>query len=303
MSSDNHPKAIQPQKALVLGGTTGLLGQALVQVLKGQGWDVFCPGRRDLDVFDQAMLEAYVEDHQPTHIFNAIGYTQVDKAEDEPHEARRLNTSLPICLARLAKAWDLPFIHYSTDFVFDGKQSTPYLPDDVPNPLSVYGRTKREGEQGILALGWDKSLIIRTAWLFGPHKTNFVDKILTLAAQRSSLQIVHDQVGSPTFTLDLACHTLALVKARAHGIFHLANEGQASWCELAAEAMTCTGVPCHAKAISSADFPQKAVRPAYSVLDCSASVQKTGLTPRPWMQALRAYLFKQDHCCSLSSAT
>ncbi len=305
MQSDTSQRQVTtPSKtALVLGGKTGLLGQALARILEKQGWDILCPGREDLDVFDRDMVEAYIERHQPTHIFNTIGYTQVDLAEDETEDAQRLNKSLPILLARIAKARDLHFIHYSTDFVFDGKKSTPYLPGDTTNPLSVYGATKLEGEQGIMALGSDKALIIRTAWLFGPYKTNFVDKILKLAATRPSLNIVHDQVGCPTYTLDLACNTLALVKARARGIFHLTNTGHASWCELAAEAIACTGVPCLAKPISSADFPQKAVRPAYSVLDSSDFIRTTGLTPRPWIQALRAYLFHQDHICPHSPET
>ncbi|WP_462324683.1 dTDP-4-dehydrorhamnose reductase [Desulfoplanes sp.] len=286
-----------PQKALILGGKTGLLGQALARILVEQGWESLCPGREDLDVFDQAMLEEYIGRHRPTHLFNTIGYTQVDKAEDEPKEAMRMNKKLPILLARTAQALDLPFIHYSTDFVFDGKKCFPYTPDDATNPLSVYGKTKREGEKGIMGLAWDKALIIRTAWLFGPYKTNFVDKILDLAATRSSLDIVHDQVGCPTYTLDLACYTLALVQAGAKGIYHLTNTGHASWCELAAEAISCGDSPCHAKPISSADFPQKAVRPEYSVLDCSKFTEKTGLTPRPWIQALRAYLFNRDHSC------
>jgi dTDP-4-dehydrorhamnose reductase len=297
MTHTNRVEQIQTKskKALVLGGKTGLLGQALAQVLKEQGWEILCPGRKDLDVFAQPMLEEYIECHRPTHIFNTIAYTQVDLAEEESREAMRLNKSLPVLLARTARACGLFFIHYSTDFVFDGKKSSPYVPEDEPNPLSVYGKSKLEGEQGIMALGWDKTLIIRTAWLFGPHKTNFVDKILILAAGRPTLNIVHDQIGCPTYTLDLASYTLALVQAEAKGLFHLTNTGHASWCEFAAEAIACSGVPAQVLPISSADFPQKATRPPYSVLDCSAFTRQTGLTPRPWIQALRAYLFERDH--------
>ena len=285
------------KKALVLGGKTGLLGQALAQVLTLQGWDLLCPGRRDLDVFDQDAVNAYCDANGPTHIFNTIAYTQVDRAEEEQKQALQLNTTLPILLTRLARARDLSIVHYSTDFVFDGKKTTPYEINDPTHPLNVYGQTKLEGEQGVMALGWEKTLIIRAAWLFGPFKTNFVDRILELAQERESLSIVHDQVGSPTYTLDLACHTLELLKLRGSGIYHLTNSGQASWCELAAEAIACAGIPCHTRAIASADYPQKAVRPAHSVLDCSAFIEKTGITPRSWIQALRAHLFNQDHPC------
>ena len=285
------------KKALVLGGKTGFLGQALAQVLTAQGWEIICPGRNDLDVFNQNDMDRYLETHRPSHIFNTIGYTQVDTAEEDQNQAALLNKTLPVLLARLARQRGLYFIHYSTDFVFDGKKTTPYLVEDSTSPLNIYGQSKRDGEQGILALGWEKTLIIRTAWLFGPFKTNFVDRIIELAQERDSLGIVHDQIGSPTFTMDLACHTLELIKRNAKGIYHITNSGHASWCELAAEAIACAGVPCHVKAIASKDYPQKAVRPAYSVLDCSAFIQKTGITPRPWVQALRAYLFNQDHPC------
>ncbi|MDD4649248.1 MAG: dTDP-4-dehydrorhamnose reductase [Desulfoplanes sp.] len=285
------------KKALVLGGKTGFLGQALAQVLTAQGWEIICPGRNDLDVFNQNDMDRYLETHRPSHIFNTIGYTQVDTAEEDQNQAALLNKTLPVLLARLARQRGLYFIHYSTDFVFDGKKTTPYLIEDSTSPLNIYGQSKRDGEQGILALGWEKTLIIRTAWLFGPFKTNFVDRIIELAQERDSLGIVHDQIGSPTFTMDLACHTLELIKRNAKGIYHITNSGHASWCELAAEAIACAGVPCHVKAIASKDYPQKAVRPAYSVLDCSAFIQKTGITPRPWVQALRAYLFNQDHPC------
>jgi dTDP-4-dehydrorhamnose reductase len=285
------------KKALVLGGKTGFLGQALAQVLTAQGWEIICPGRNDLDVFNQNDMDRYLETHRPSHIFNTIGYTQVDTAEEDQNQAALLNKTLPVLLARLARQRGLYFIHYSTDFVFDGKKTTPYLVEDSTSPLNIYGQSKRDGEQGILALGWEKALIIRTAWLFGPFKTNFVDRIIELAQERDSLGIVHDQIGSPTFTMDLACHTLELIKRNAKGIYHITNSGHASWCELAAEAIACAGVPCHVKAIASKDYPQKAVRPAYSVLDCSAFIQKTGITPRPWVQALRAYLFNQDHPC------
>ncbi len=285
------------KKALVLGGKTGLLGQALTHVLNTQGWDTLCPGRKDLDVFDQDAVNDYCDANQPTHIFNTIAYTQVDQAEEDQKQAVQLNTTLPVLLTRLARARDLCILHYSTDFVFDGKKTTPYEINDPTHPLSVYGQTKLEGEQGVMALGWEKTLIIRSAWLFGPFKTNFVDTIIELAQGRDSLGIIHDQIGSPTYTLDLACHTLELLQSGASGIYHLANSGQASWCELAAEAIACAGIPCHARAIASADYPQKATRPAHSVLDCSGFIQKTGITPRSWIQALRAYLFNQEHPC------
>jgi dTDP-4-dehydrorhamnose reductase len=137
-------------------------------------------------------------------------------------------------------------------------------------------------------------LIIRTAWLFGPYRINFVDRIIELAGEKASLNVVHDQIGSPTLTSDLAQHTRELVNSGGEGIYHLVNTGKASWCELAAETVACMGLACRIQAIPSREYPQKAERPAYSVLDTTAFTRTTGRTPRPWIKALRSYLFEKE---------
>lgn len=282
--------------AIVLGGATGLLGQALCAALRSQGWSVHAPLRNELNLFDRSDLEAYLASTRATVIFNTIAHTKVDQAEEEPEDADRLNRQLPLLLGQAAATLDLYLVHYSTDFVFNGKKHTPYTPDDLTDPLSVYGRTKLHGERELLNLGLARLLIIRTSWLFGPHKTNFVTRILELATTRPELGIVHDQVGSPSYTPDLAANSLALVERQATGVFHLANAGQASWCELAAEAVHCADHHCRIKPITSAEYPQKAVRPAYSVLDLSKFRAVTGIAPRPWVTALREFLFSLEVC-------
>ena len=192
----------------------------------------------------------------------------------------------------------VPLVHYSTDFVFNGKKTTPYGPGDQPAPSSVYGQTKLQGERELLALDLPNLLIIRTSWLFGPCKTNFVTRILELAATRPELSVVHDQIGSPSYTPDLAAGSLALLDRGATGIFHLANAGQASWCELATEAVRGADLACRIKPIPSSEYPQKACRPAYSVLDLGAFTAATGIAPRPWLQALREFLFSREDCLS-----
>jgi dTDP-4-dehydrorhamnose reductase len=148
-----------------------------------------------------------------------------------------VNEALPALLGRLVLERPCKLVHFSTDFVFDGKKDSPYLPDDPTGPASVYGETKLAGERALLSLNLPNLLIVRTAWLFGPGKKNFVRTILDLAAQRSELKVVHDQVGSPTYTCDLAAWAVALAAKDAAGIFHVVNAGQASWAELAAEAI------------------------------------------------------------------
>ncbi|WP_028576852.1 dTDP-4-dehydrorhamnose reductase [Desulfomicrobium escambiense] len=286
------------RSAVVLGGKTGLLGQALSMAMTRRGWTVHAPGRSDLDLFDRPAVEDYLARTGADTLFNTVAYTKVDQAEDEPSEAARLNRQLPLVLGQASRNAGVRLVHYSTDFVFNGKKTTPYTTEDQPDPRSVYGSTKLQGERELLALGLTGLIIIRTSWLFGPCKINFVTRILELAATRAELSVVHDQVGSPSYTPDLAANSLALVDAGATGLYHLANSGQASWCELAAEAVRGADLPCRVKPITSAQYPQKAVRPAYSVLDLSKFAATTGITPRPWLQALREFLFSREDCLS-----
>lgn len=281
------------KKALVLGGKTGLLGQALVQTLTSKGWQVYATGRDDIDLFSTNCFEQIanlVEQQEPEYIFNTVAYTNVELAEDEPENALQLNKVLPDILVRVVKGSDTHLVHYSTDFVFDGRKKSPYTIDDVPSPLCVYGNSKYLGEVAVQEAGHSKYSIIRTAWLFGAGKTNFVHKILNICRKNKNAKVVFDQIGSPTYTLDLAQYSLALIEVGGTGLFHIVNSGQASWCELADEAASYAQVECRIAPVQSSEFPQKALRPAYSVLDCSSFTQRTGITPRPWPQALREYL-------------
>ncbi|SFJ43658.1 dTDP-4-dehydrorhamnose reductase [Desulfomicrobium apsheronum] len=286
------------KSAVVLGGKTGLLGQALCMALSRRGWTVNAPGRDELDLFERPAVEEYLARTEAAVVFNTVAYTKVDQAEDEPAEASRLNRQLPLVLGKAVRNAGVALVHYSTDFVFNGRKTSPYAPGDQPAPGSVYGQTKLQGERELLALDLPSLLIIRTSWLFGPCKTNFVTRILELAATRPELSVVHDQIGSPSYTPDLAAGSLALLDKGATGIFHLANAGQASWCELATEAVRGADLACRIKPIPSSEYPQKACRPAYSVLDLSAFTAVTGIAPRPWLQALREFLFSREDCLS-----
>jgi len=222
-----------------------------------------------------------------------VAYTAVDKAEDEPREAASLNKALPAMLGRLCAGRGVGLVHFSTDFVFDGRKNTPYTEEDPVGPACVYGQTKLDGEKALTALGMERLLIARVAWLFGPAKKNFVRTILNLARQRDELGVVHDQIGSPSYTPDLAQYAAALVQSGATGLFHLANAGRASWCELASEAVAAAGLDCRVKPITTQDYPLKAARPAYSVLDTTKFAKASGLAPRPWLQALREYVYAE----------
>lgn len=277
-------------KAVVLGGATGMLGQALVKAVKLKGWQVHTLGREDGPVTSQEFLEARLAALNPDFIFNAIAYTAVDDAEDHSDDAIALNRKFPALLGRMMRDRSAHLLHFSTDFVFNGKNRKPYTEDDPTDPLCVYGSSKLGGEQGLM--GVDNACIIRTAWLFGPGRKNFVDTILKVARAHPQITVVHDQVGSPTYTVDVATMALALASARATGIVHAVNGGQASWCELACEALALANVHSNVVPIPSDQWPQKARRPAYSVLSTERLTALTGIKPRPWPMALREYIFE-----------
>lgn len=289
-----------PKKALIFAGETGLLGQEIVSTLKEQNWDTISLGRKNGDIFNKVFLEKAIEEFSPDIVFNTIAYTQVDKAEEERELAYKLNRDFPQMLGKILQPLDTKLVHYSTDFVFDGKASQAYKEDDKTNPLSMYGITKLAGENAIRESGLSQHLIIRTAWLFGPRKRNFVSFILKkareLEAAKSTdkLKIVCDQIGSPSYTADLVTNSLALIKAQANGVFHLTNSGIASWFELAQEAIHIADIHLQALPIKSFDYSQAAQRPAFSVLSNAKFTETTGITPRSWTQALRDYIYSKS---------
>ena len=280
------------RKALVLGGKTGLLGQALVTALAAANWEVFIASRPELDPLDFGCLEAFVNKVEPAAIFNTVAWTNVDKAEDEEEEAYRLNRSFPSQLGRLARQRNTWLMHFSTDFVFNGKKQAPYTEEDKTAPLGAYGESKLAGEQALLQCCPELCCIVRTAWLFGPGRQNFITAILNRCANEGSASVVHDQVGSPTYTPDLAEACVRLAEIQACGIVHVVNSGEASWCEFASKAVSMAGMRCPVHAINSAGYPQKAARPAYSVLSTSRYTALTGHTMRPWPQALQDYVLQ-----------
>jgi len=280
-------------KALVLGGRTGLLGQALMDALARSSWCAVPLGRQDGKIQDVNFLASKIKRIAPDVIFNAIAWTHVDLAEESPAEAMSLNRGFVSNLVYSIKGTSIRLVQYSTDFVFDGAKQTPYTVEDAPKPESVYGMTKLAGEQALGTLPPEQYCIVRTAWLFGPGRKNFVSTILDACRKRDHIDVVHDQAGSPTYTRDLAQWSLKLAELETGGIVHAVNGGQASWCDLACEAINLVETSCRVNPISSAQWPQKAKRPYFSVLDTGRLTQVTGIVPRPWPLALREYLYRE----------
>lgn len=242
-----------------------------------------------LDITDEDEVERMVGDHGIRLIVNCAAYTAVDAAEDDEAAAARLNADAVGILARVAKRHDTRMVHVSTDYVFDGQACTPYAEDHPTNPQSAYGRTKLAGERLLLDTLGDGAVILRTAWLYSPYGKNFVKTMVSLGQTKPALKVVFDQVGSPTCARDLARAIVTVITASEWhpGIYHYSNEGVISWYDFTlaihrlAGITTCDVQPCH-----SDEFPAKAHRPAYSVLDKTRFKTTFGTRVPYWLDSL-----------------
>lgn len=275
-------------RVLVTGGN-GQLGRELAN-LSLPGFDIRGCGRDALDITDLEQCRAVFTSHNPHIVIHCAAYTAVDKAESEPDEAFRVNAVGTRNVAVAAREVGAKLCYISTDYVFDGTGNTPFNEIDRTNPKTVYGKSKLAGEQAVASLH-DRFFIVRTSWVYGKYGNNFVQTMLKLASERDSLKIVHDQIGSPTYTLDLALFLLELTQTDYYGIYHASNTGTCSWFEFAQAIFEESGLtkiqlePC-----TTEEFPRPAPRPAYSVMDHSA-IRTNGLQElRHWRDALIHYL-------------
>ncbi|KDO10169.1 dTDP-4-dehydrorhamnose reductase [Amycolatopsis mediterranei] len=290
-----------PLTVLVPGGS-GQLGRDLA-ALASPSVDVVAPGSAELDVTVTSQVLAAVgalaerarEAGSAPVVVNAAAYTAVDAAETDEERAFAVNADGPRVLAAACASRRVPLIHVSTDYVFPGEASAPYEPSDKLGPRSAYGRTKAAGEDAVLGSG-ASSWVVRTGWLYGRSGSNFVKTMARLESSRDTLSVVDDQVGGPTWTADLAAGLLELASRVAAGegpsqrILHCTNAGEVSWCGFAQAIFKHLGAdPSRVRPCTSAEYPQAATRPAYSVLS-PASWLEAGLTPmRSWEEALDAY--------------
>jgi len=242
----------------------------------------------EIDVSSVDDVSRVMDDTRPEFIVNSAAYTNVEDAEDEEDSAFLANEQGARIVAERAADADVPVVYISTDFVFDGTKTTPYEPEDDVNPLSVYGRSKLAGEVAVRAAG-SKHFIVRTAWLYGPGGNNFPEKIIAAAQKNPTLQVVHDEVGSPTHTWDLALATRALSRTEAYGTYHAVNAGSCARDEFARALLECAGIDTPVNPCSLDEFPSKARRPVYSVLSARTLEDATGHRIRDWREALVHY--------------
>jgi len=276
-------------------GNRGMLGTELTQVLVHRGLSLVGTDR-EVDILDPAALEAFASGRSVRWVINCAAYTAVDKAEDEEALALRLNAEGPGNIARLCSKIGARLIHISTDYVFSGDGSRPYLESDPTDPTGAYGRTKAAGEKVVLAEA-PGAVIVRTAWLYGRHGPNFVSTMLRLMASKDEIGVVADQKGTPTWAYDLSQVLATIVSWPdfSAGIYHFTNAGETTWHGFALEIQrlgTDLGLlkgVCRIKALSTAEYPTKTKRPAYSVLS-KDKVLAAGIAVPEWKASLRAYL-------------
>lgn len=275
---------------ILVSGSKGMLGTDLVRVL-APAHTVIGVDLEELDITNRQEVQDQVVALAPDVLINAAAYTDVDRSEEQEDLAFRVNADGAANLALACRAGRIRLIHVSTDYVFDGKQRSPYSEEDPPNPLGVYGRSKWEGEKKIREI-LPEACLIRTAWLYGKAGKNFVKAILAQAGEKNRLRVVDDQRGSPTHTLDLALALRAAAEKELKGTYHVTNQGSCSWLGFAEKILELAdkkGV--EVEPISTEELGRPAPRPENSVLDCGKFEKATGMQLRPWPEALKDYLF------------
>jgi len=277
-------------KNILVTGANGQLGNEMRRIALKGGCQFYFTDAKELDITDQQAIMQYTQLHPVDAVANCAAYTNVDKAEDEPETADLINHIAVEHLAEACLALDATLFHISTDYVFKGDLNIPCVEEQPTHPLGVYGATKLAGEQSIQKIGC-KHLIFRTAWLYSSFGANFVKTMKRLTAEKESLQVVFDQVGTPTYAADLADVIYELLMADNYnnhqGIYHFSNEGVCSWYDFAVEIAALCGNSCAIAPCHSNEFPSKVTRPPFSVLDKTKIKQTFGLVIPHWKASLK----------------
>jgi dTDP-4-dehydrorhamnose reductase len=280
-------------RSVIITGGGGMLAQDLKRVLLGRGIQPLMVGHADCDITDESAVSRMFRERRPTLLLNSAAHTAVDLCEDEPDKANRINGGGVGNLANLAKEYRTKLVHFSTDFVFNGQNDRPYRPDDIPDPVSAYGRSKLLGEQRIRQIAPPAWLTVRTAWLFGRHGNCFPKVIVDRARSGHALKVVDDQIGCPTYSVDLARAIMELLDRDAQGMWHVTNSGPTNWYEFAQAILKEFSIQAEVTPISTAQWvamrPRQAKRPGYSVLDLAPYTALAGKEMRNWRDALRDY--------------
>lgn len=281
-------------KQVLVTGANGQLGQCLKDISsKNPTINFVIASSQQLDITNQATVKLFFEKNDFDYCINCAAYTAVDKAEEDKDKARNVNVNGVINIAEFCRESNTTLIHVSTDFVFDGKSEKPYIETDETIPLSVYGQTKLEGEHEIKEI-LNNFFIIRTSWLYSEYGTNFMKTMLRLGKERMELNIVSDQIGTPTYAKDLAEVILKIItdNNKNYGVYHYSNEGEISWHDFAEQIFEYSGYNTKLNKIPSIEYPTPARRPQYSVLNKDKIVKSIGIEIPNWKQSLKKALDK-----------
>lgn len=283
------------KKMILVTGGKGQLGQCLQEIAaQSTDFQFFFADIEELDITNRRAVAAFFKKNKPSWVVNCAAYTAVDKAESDPVLATKINRDGAKNLAAEAAKLGIPIIHLSTDYVYHNRQNTPFVEGDTESPKGVYAKTKLQGDRAVLKSN-PQSLVVRTSWVCSHIGNNFVKTMLRLGAERPTLRVVFDQIGSPTFALDLAEAILSVIqkienqevaRSEVWGVYHFSNEGVASWYDFAVEIFRLAGIGCRVEPIRSAEYPTPAVRPPFSVLDKSKIKRTFGLAIPHWQVSL-----------------
>lgn len=285
---------------ILIVGHNGMLGQDMVRAAHGAGHNVSVVDFPDIDITKQESIQSHIASFRPQAVINCAAYTAVDACETDRGHAFAVNALGAGLLARAADECGAVVVHFSTDYVFDGTKAGPYRESDPVNPVSVYGKSKLEGEL-LVRDNCLRSFIFRTAWLYGAGGDNFVKTIRNLARKyapsNTPLRVVNDQFGTPTWTMDVCRQTFRMIGTKHFGLYHCTSEGECSWYDFAAEILRAANVPVQVLPCTTAEFPLPAPRPANSVLE-NSGLKKLGLNVMPhWKEAFAAFLREEQRGC------
>ena len=273
---------------ILITGSNGMLGHDLIEALK-DNHELVLTTSRTLDITDKEQVFDFISQNKPDIVINSAAYTDVDGCEENQDLAYSVNGEGVKNLAFACREADSALLHISTDYIFNGENTRPWVEDDEIGPISVYGKSKLKGEQAILEI-LDKFFIVRTAWLYGVNGRNFPKTMLELAENHSQITVVYDEVGTPTYTPDLAKAISQLIETEHYGIYHITNSGSCSWCEFARYIFEVAGKDVEVIPVTAAEFARPAPRPHYSVLENRNWIEK-GFEPlRSYKEAIKEYI-------------
>lgn len=276
---------------ILITGAKGMMGSDLMKVIsQKKEYNLIGATRNDFDITDYSQTLQFLKDKRPDIVIHAAAYTKVDDCESHSETAYKVNETGTKNIASGCKDINAKLICISTDYIFNGRKNTPYLENDMPEPLSVYGDSKLKGEKAVQDILND-FIIVRTSWLFGRNGNNFISAILKQAEKTKTIKVVNDQTGSPTYTIDLSHAIEKLISCNAKGIFNITNSGECSWYQFAKKILELAGIKgVDVVPITSEELKRPARRPAYSILDCSKFKSVTNYNMRHWEESLKDYL-------------